>query len=87
LPAWAPVRVVLGHGVETADIGRVREQVETFFRADTPDGWRQDFLSRFGVQYLLVGPHERQLGAFDPAAVPYLILVWRGEEYALWTVK
>jgi hypothetical protein len=30
LPAWAPVRVVIGHGPETIGLDRLREQVEAF---------------------------------------------------------
>ncbi len=87
LPAWAPVRVVLGHGVETAHIAQVRQQVATFFRAETDSAWRRRFLQSFGVQYLLIGPAERALGDFDPHSAPYLTLRWQSAGYALWQVS
>lgn len=66
LPAWAPVRVIVGHGPESVFLEELEPRVEMFFRSDTPDVERQSLLSEFDVQYVYWGDGERALGDWDP---------------------
>lgn len=72
IPAWAGVRVLVGHGHETLDYDQRVDDVRWFFDAHTADSARIEYLRRFGIDYVYFSPAERALGAFDPAAAPYL---------------
>jgi hypothetical protein len=93
VPARAGNRVVLGLGTETIDAGQRQEEVTRFFDPLASDAWRQELLRRHQVAYLLVGPRERALGAFDPGAASYLQVVYAtgndpaGPGYAIYRVR
>ncbi len=72
LPAWAPVRVVIGHGPESARLKDLRPRVAAFYAAETPDAKRLALLEEFGVRWVLWGPQERALGKADLYQMPYL---------------
>ncbi len=59
VPAWAPVRVVIGHGPETVGLDELSTQVDTFYHRDTSDTERIAFLLQHSVQFVLWGPAER----------------------------
>ena len=61
LPAWAPVRVVVGHGPESADLDQLLPAVEQFYAGMSEDA-RTAFLETYSVDYLWMGPRERDLG-------------------------
>jgi hypothetical protein len=86
VPARAGNRVVLGLGPQTVDLAAKRAEVRRFYRAGTPDAWRQDLLTRYGVAYVWAGPHERTLGDPDLAGTPFLRLVYDREGYAIYEV-
>lgn len=66
LPAWAPVRVVIGHGPESVGLEDLEPQVEAFLSGglSTEEAW--DLLARFQVRYVLAGPPagERAVEAY-----------------------
>jgi len=68
--------VVLGHWAETIDYAAKTAVVAQFYDVSASDAWRRDMLDRYRVAYVWYGPRERALGAFDPAAVDYLRLVY-----------
>ncbi|MFN2129968.1 MAG: hypothetical protein ACK2VD_05550 [Anaerolineae bacterium] len=78
VPVVADVRVVFGLGTETVDAARKEAEVRRFFDGGTADAWRQQLLARYGVDYVLWGPEERELGSFDPHAAPYLDTAYEG---------
>jgi hypothetical protein len=86
IPARAGNRVLLGLGPETIHADRKRVEVRRFFDAEETDLWRQELLSRYGIAYVLVGPHERALGAFDADEAVYLSKVYANEDYAVYRV-
>lgn len=59
LPAWAPVRVVIGHGPETIGLAELSAQVDSFYHRATADDERIAFLRQHNVQFVLWGPAER----------------------------
>lgn len=87
LPAWAPVRVVIGHGPESAGIEELSPQVAEFYRPDTEDEWRKQFIRRLGVDYVFWGPAERELGGWDPTDASFLELLFHKGDYAVFSVK
>ncbi len=86
IPARIWRRVVWGHWAETAFYEQKQADITAFFAADTPDSARQAILGRHGVTYLLYGPAERAMGAFDPAQAGYLEEVYRTGEVVVYRV-
>ncbi|HEX6305491.1 MAG TPA: hypothetical protein VFZ76_14950 [Anaerolineales bacterium] len=83
LPAWAPVRVIVGHGPESIRLEELSPQVEGFYSASGSDADRLDLLERFSAGYVLWGPHEKSLGAWNPARSNYLDLVYEHGNYSI----
>jgi len=87
LPAWAPVRVVIGHGPESVGLAELRPQVTAVFTAATPESDRQALLDAWDVRFVLWGPNERALGGWNPAEAGYLAEVYRGGEVRVFAVQ
>jgi len=83
LPAWAPVRVVIGHGSETVGLRGIRSQVTAYYRG-ADDG---AFLADQEVDYVFWGPVERSLGGRDLSQDPMLSLMVREGEFAIYRVN
>jgi hypothetical protein len=64
LPAWAPVRVVIGQGPESANLASLKPQVAAFYSdlrsTGMTDSERLAFLRRWDVDYIVYGPNERE---------------------------
>ena len=81
LPAWVPLRVVTGHGPESANFAIAQSMVEEFYQPGTPDARRRAMLQVFRARYVLWGPEERQLGSWDPHQASFLVPLEREGEY------
>jgi hypothetical protein len=86
LPAWAAVKVVIGHGPESAGLADLEPQVEAIFMKQTTDETRFALLAETGADYVFWGPQERALGKWDPRQAEYLEEVFESGEYTLFTV-
>jgi hypothetical protein len=86
LPAWAPVRVVIGHGPETAHLPASMNRVENFYEPSTTDEFRMDLLRNNDVDFVLRGPAELLLGRWDPADAEFLELVYESDQYQVYRV-
>jgi len=85
LPAWAPIRSVIGHGPETAGLAELRPKVEAFFGNAMAESERRGLLEEQAVDFVLVGPEERKLGPWQ--AIPRgLHLVYEESGYAVYSV-
>jgi hypothetical protein len=85
--AQAGQRVVLGHWAETVDFAGKETAVAQFFSSSTSDAWRQDLLDQFNISHIWYGPREHALGAFDPAAAPYLTPIYQNQSITLYAVQ
>ncbi len=76
LPAYAPVRALLGHAFETPFFAEKEQAVAAFFGGNMGDTTRADLLERYRVDYVYAGPAEAALtgAVFDPAALPLLVV-------------
>lgn len=79
VPAFAGQRVVYGHPFETIEADRKKQLVLDFFAGRSTDALR-------GVQYVLLGPREKSLGALNVAALP-LSEVFHVGDVAVYAVK
>ncbi len=86
LPAWAPVRVVIGHGPESVQLKELRPEVASFYNAATSDTDRRLFLEKFAVTYVFWGPEEQRLGQWDPHLAEFLALSVREAPYSVFKV-
>ncbi len=87
LPAWAPLRVVIGHGPESIYLDELRPRVASFYEMNTTDTDRQAFLQAFDVHYVFWGPAEQELGAWDPRFADYLKLLTREGDFWVFEVQ
>ena len=76
VPAISGNTAFLAHWAQTVDYYDKVERVARFFDASAPDGRRVETLRAFGVDYVLHGPAERNLGDYDPATAPWLELAF-----------
>ena len=76
IPALAGRRVVIGHNVETIHFEDRQRESKAFFD-DATDSDRQALLERHNVAFVIDGPWENRLGAFDPASASYLTPVFK----------
>lgn len=86
LAAWAPVRVVIGHGPETVGLKALANRVENFYELSTPDEARVDFLENNRVAFVILGPAELALGRWDPHEADFLESVSIRGEYEIFRV-
>jgi hypothetical protein len=87
LPAWAPVRVPMGHGPESIRLVDVRPRVEAFFRAETDEAERQALLAEHEVRFVFSGPSERSLGDWNPDTADYLTGIYSSGGFQIFAVN
>ena len=83
LPAWAPVRVVIGLGPESAGLAELEPRVKAFYSGTTSDIVRQELLADLAVEFVFWGPAERALGDWDPGTASYLDKVFQAGDYLI----
>ncbi len=66
LPAWAPLRVVVGIGTLSVQADELQHKVAVFYDQDTTDEERAGILQSYDIRVVLWGPQERELGEFNP---------------------
>ena len=90
LPAYTPLIAYIGHGPETIQLEAKAPRVAKFYQAGTSEADRRALLSDGRVSWVIVGPAEKALGDFDPAADPsaaaYLRREYSAEGYAVYRV-
>ena len=67
LPAWAPVRVVAGHGPETAGLAELKPRIDKFYRVAGTNAERMQLLEDEQIAYVIHGPRERVIGNWEPS--------------------
>jgi hypothetical protein len=86
LPAWVPVKVVVGHGPESIDWRVLKPEVAAFYSGETSDEVRKAFIERYHIQYVVWGPEERKLGIWTPEGANFLEFILESEDYRLYRV-
>lgn len=86
LPAWAPVRVPLGHGPESAPREANQALVRDFYAGKGTSESRYAHLVASGVRWVFFGPAERTLGSHHPGSEPWLALHYAADDYAIYRV-
>ncbi|GAB4524268.1 MAG: hypothetical protein Fur0018_07690 [Anaerolineales bacterium] len=86
IPGISGRSAFLSHWAQTVDFYAKRDLVADFFRPETADTRRRAVVAQFGVDYVLYGPAERALGAYDPAQSPWLRRVFEAQGVSVWEV-
>lgn len=69
LPAWVPLRVVIGHGPETISFANLLPQVNDFYSGGMGEEEKEQLLRAFDVDYFFWGPNEADHSA-EPIDLP-----------------
>jgi hypothetical protein len=85
LPAWAPVRVVIGHGPESVNRAQLEPNVKALYQAKLDDEETCAFFMETGADIVWYGPEERSWGDF-PERSNRLTLLHEEGEYAFYKV-
>jgi hypothetical protein len=86
MPAWAPVKVVVGHGPESVDLERLQRAVEELYHGTLTSEERGSLLSDQQVEYVFYGPAERALGAWPVKGNHALELRYQMGSYRIFKV-
>ncbi|MCS7286856.1 MAG: hypothetical protein RMK30_10580 [Anaerolineae bacterium] len=86
LPAWAPVRVPLGHGAESYLYELWEARVKDFFSAETTHDFRLELMRTARIRWVFWGPEERALGGWSPDSMPGLCKRYSNAGYSIWEI-
>ncbi|MDX9863799.1 MAG: hypothetical protein RBT34_03230 [Anaerolineaceae bacterium] len=86
LPAWTPMRGLVGHGPESVHLEAVNARVGAFYAESTLDAVRRDLIEEFAIRYVIYGPEEDSLGRWKLENAPYLALVYENTDYQVFQV-
>lgn len=86
LPALAPVRVIIGHGPESSNLEALLPQVSAFYGDEMVNQERISFIDDMEIEYVWHGPHERELGSWDPADAGSLTSIYSNINYEIYQV-
>ncbi|MCJ7623167.1 MAG: hypothetical protein MUO76_06665 [Anaerolineaceae bacterium] len=86
MPAWVPVRTVIGHGPESVNLEELKQDIDIFYSSIGSDQDRKMLIEEFEVKYIIWGPHEKELGDWDPIEVDFLDLIYDQEDYQIFKV-
>lgn len=87
LPALTGNPVYIGHSPQTLRFEEKARATQAFFAVATPDEARRGILSASGAAFVVHGPRERLLGAFEPSRASYLREVFRKGGVAIYAVE
>lgn len=87
LPAWAPMRVVIGHGPESIGLKELNRQVDGFYDHELTDAQRLGLISEFDIKYIFWGPNEQMLGDWIPEHAEFLEIATQNGDFALYVVR
>jgi hypothetical protein len=87
IPAWAPVRVVVGHGPESVNLAKLEIQVDAFYGEKMSEPERLQFVRSHDVQYVWYGPREKALGSWSPNESDFLTFAYGYADYKIYRVQ
>ncbi|MEJ2448463.1 MAG: hypothetical protein P8Y37_11075, partial [Anaerolineales bacterium] len=84
LPAWAPVRVVFGHGPESINLDYWRKEADTWLREDYGLDPCRGWFEEIGLKYLFWGPDERNRWTYNPEGKSCLRDMYNSGDYQIY---
>ena len=86
LPAWVPVRTLIGHGPESIQLAQIQPEVERFYQSSTSDQDRLSLIEQFHIDYVFYGPTEQALGDWTPDSFSSLSLIYQEGSWKIYKV-
>lgn len=86
-PTIVNAHTFTGHGPETAYSDDKRQLAAEFFATQTTAAWRQAFVRRWLVDWVIVGPLETKDGPIDLSALQGVSAVYDRDGYRIYQVK
>jgi hypothetical protein len=86
IPRYSLATVFCGYAYSTVDVATKRRLVSGFYGDAQDDAARRALVARFGIRFVFHGPHERALGGWDPASVPWLRAVHGNDSVTIYEV-
>ncbi len=86
LPAWADVRVVVGHGPESVSLSSLQPKVNAFYRSNTKRQERINLIRDQGVAFIFLGPLERTQPDWDLASMDFARSIYHQDGYEIYRV-
>ena len=77
IPGLVGRRVFIGHGVETINFNNKGQQMLWFFKTNTDDLAKKEFLQNNHLDYIFYAAKEKELGDFFPQKKDYLKSVYK----------
>jgi hypothetical protein len=87
MPAWAPVRTLVGNGPESIHLKEVLPRVHCFYQLECTDEERIRLLREFQIRYVFWGPAELALGSWNPSDLQDLRLVYQQGTISIFEVQ
>jgi len=72
IPAIAGKQVFAGHMIETIYFSEKLKEINNFFRDNSSDMEKQEFLKKNNIRYVYFGQKEKELGIYEPEEKIYL---------------
>lgn len=86
LPSYAPMRVLIGHGPESADLTGFMQIVDSFYDMESSEEERLAIADQYDIKYVYWGPHEQALGDWNPAQALWLTQIFNLNGYSIFQV-
>ena len=86
LPAWAPIRVVMGHGPETIGLDEIKAKADDYFSQEASTWECGEIYSEFNADYLFWGPVEQKIWKTDPMEYDCLTRIYNKGDYSVYEV-
>jgi hypothetical protein len=87
LPAWAPVRVPIGHGPESLDLDELRPAVDAFYAGDANSEARYQLIHELGIDYVYLEESQASSWALQADGKDYLTEVYQNNGTRLYEVS
>ena len=86
LPAYAPLRVIIGHGAESIGLEKNLGRVEDFYQGKMSEAEQRMFVDENHILYVFYGTEERRLAGGEPNGRPFLEPIYDAEGYQIYAV-
>jgi hypothetical protein len=87
LPAYAPLRVMIGHGPESSKLSDLLPQVSAFYQSTTSLTEKHSLLCSQQVDYVFWGSEERSLGDWYPQEMSNLRKIFENPDIQIFKVE
>ena len=87
LPAWAPIRVIAGHGPESVRLDEFSGLIEDYYDGRMALEDEKNFFNQYSVDYVFWGPIEQQMGENDLFGNETLEAIYQEGPYIIFQVN